>query len=171
MYHINGLIFGYDVETTGALVLMDRYRDDPAFQLEIPAGATEFTLPGTYSERNPQTNEGGPLAFAVDILTQPSNYTCSFFGATMSSMQSSNYTLEIVCDYEGMFSFLSIFIIYQFENCDVFGVMLWKIEKEAKRLSRKRCCDTTPDRCQEGSRPTILFRIVSKCFVFFQIEG
>ena len=28
-----------------------------------------------------------------------------------------------------------------------------------KRLSRKRCCDTTPDRCQEGSRLTILFRI------------
>ena len=30
-----------------------------------------------------------------------------------------------------------------------------------KRLSRKRCCDTTPDRCQEGSRLTILFRISS----------
>ena len=28
-----------------------------------------------------------------------------------------------------------------------------------KRLSYKRCCDTTPDRCQEGSRLTILFRI------------
>ena len=28
-----------------------------------------------------------------------------------------------------------------------------------KRLSRKRCSDTTPDRCQEGSRLTILFRI------------
>ena len=28
-----------------------------------------------------------------------------------------------------------------------------------KRQSRKRCCDTTPDRCQEGSRFTILFRI------------
>ena len=28
-----------------------------------------------------------------------------------------------------------------------------------KRVSRKRCCDTTPDRCQEGSRLTILFRI------------
>ena len=27
-----------------------------------------------------------------------------------------------------------------------------------KRLSRKRCCDTTPDRCQEGSRLTILLR-------------
>ena len=30
----------------------------------------------------------------------------------------------------------------------------------SKRLSRKRCCDTTPDRCQEGSRLTILLRIV-----------
>ena len=29
-----------------------------------------------------------------------------------------------------------------------------------KRLSHKRCCDTTPDRCQEGSRLTILFRIL-----------
>ena len=28
-----------------------------------------------------------------------------------------------------------------------------------KRLSCKRCCDTTSDRCQEGSRLTILFRI------------
>ena len=28
-----------------------------------------------------------------------------------------------------------------------------------KRLSRKRCCDTTPDRFQEGSRLTILFHI------------
>ena len=25
-----------------------------------------------------------------------------------------------------------------------------------KLLSRKRCCDTTPDRCQEGSRLIIL---------------
>ena len=30
----------------------------------------------------------------------------------------------------------------------------------SKRLSRNRCCDTTPDRCQEGSRLTILLRIV-----------
>ena len=29
----------------------------------------------------------------------------------------------------------------------------------AKRLRRKRCCDTTPGSCQEGSRLTILFRI------------
>ena len=28
-----------------------------------------------------------------------------------------------------------------------------------KRLSRKRCCDTTPDRCQEGCQLTILSRI------------
>ena len=36
-----------------------------------------------------------------------------------------------------------------------------------KRLSRKRCCDTTPDRCQKGSRLTILFRMFMKCFAFF----
>ena len=30
------------------------------------------------------------------------------------------------------------------------GTCLTKV----KRLSRKRCCDTTPDRCQEGSRLT-----------------
>ena len=28
-----------------------------------------------------------------------------------------------------------------------------------ERLSRKRCCDTAPDRCQEVCPPTILFRI------------
>eukprot|EP00493_Phyllostaurus_siculus_P002211 UN02223 len=28
-----------------------------------------------------------------------------------------------------------------------------------KRLSRKRCCDTTPYRCQKGSRFTMLFRL------------
>ena len=28
-----------------------------------------------------------------------------------------------------------------------------------KCLRRKRCCDTTPDRCQDGTRLTILFRI------------
>eukprot|EP00493_Phyllostaurus_siculus_P006815 UN06886 len=27
-------------------------------------------------------------------------------------------------------------------------------------LSRKRCCDTTPDRYQEGSRLNILFRLI-----------
>ena len=29
-----------------------------------------------------------------------------------------------------------------------------------KRINHKRCCDTTPDRCQEGNRLTILLRIV-----------
>ena len=32
----------------------------------------------------------------------------------------------------------------------------------SKRLRRKRCCDATPDRCQEGSRLTILLRIVKE---------
>ena len=32
----------------------------------------------------------------------------------------------------------------------------------SKRLGRKRCCDTTPDRCQECSRLTVLHRIVLK---------
>ena len=36
-----------------------------------------------------------------------------------------------------------------------FGARLTRV----KRLSRKHCCDTTPDRYQEGSRLTILFRI------------
>ena len=40
-----------------------------------------------------------------------------------------------------------------------------------KRLSRKRCCDTTPDRCLERSRLTILLLIVKKCSVFFQNRG
>ena len=31
-----------------------------------------------------------------------------------------------------------------------------------KRLGSKRCCDTTPHRCLEGSRLTILFRIYHK---------
>ena len=35
------------------------------------------------------------------------------------------------------------------------GIRLTRV----KRLSRKRCCDTTPDCCQEGSRLTILFRM------------
>ena len=35
------------------------------------------------------------------------------------------------------------------------GIRLTRV----KRLSRKRCCDTTPGRCQEGSRLTILSRI------------
>ena len=34
-----------------------------------------------------------------------------------------------------------------------------RLTRLSKRLSRKRCCDTTPDRCLEGSRLTILFRI------------
>ena len=33
------------------------------------------------------------------------------------------------------------------------------------RLSRKRCCDTRPDRCQEGSR--YLVSHIIKCFAFF----
>ena len=37
-----------------------------------------------------------------------------------------------------------------------------RLTRLSKRLSRKRCCDTTPDRCQEGSRLTILLRIVKK---------
>ena len=43
-----------------------------------------------------------------------------------------------------------------------------RLTRLSKRLSRKRCCDTTPDRCQECSRLNILFRIVKKCPVFFQ---
>ena len=31
-----------------------------------------------------------------------------------------------------------------------------RLTRLSKRLSRKRCCDTTPDRCQEGSRLTIM---------------
>ena len=37
-----------------------------------------------------------------------------------------------------------------------------RLTRLSKRLSRKRCCDTTPDRCEEGSRLTILLRIVKK---------
>ena len=37
-----------------------------------------------------------------------------------------------------------------------------RLKKLSKRLRRKRCCDTTPDRCQECSRLTILLRIVKK---------
>ena len=37
-----------------------------------------------------------------------------------------------------------------------------RLMKMSKRLSRNRCCDTKPDRCQEGSRLTILLRIVKK---------
>ena len=46
-----------------------------------------------------------------------------------------------------------------------------RLTRLSKRLSRKRCCDTTPDRCLECSRLTILLRIVKKCFVFFQNRG
>ena len=37
-----------------------------------------------------------------------------------------------------------------------------RLTRLSKRLSRKRCCDTTPDRYQKGSRLTILLRIVKK---------
>ena len=37
-----------------------------------------------------------------------------------------------------------------------------RLTRLSKRLRRKRCCDTTPDCCQEGSRLTILLRIVKK---------
>ena len=40
----------------------------------------------------------------------------------------------------------------------------------SKRLGRKRCCDTTPDRCLECNRLTILTaHCLNKCYVFFQI--
>ena len=39
-----------------------------------------------------------------------------------------------------------------------------RLTRLSKRLSRKRCCDTTPDRCLECIRLTILLRILSsKC--------
>ena len=41
----------------------------------------------------------------------------------------------------------------------------------ASHQCHKRCCDTTPDRCQECSRLTILLRIVKKWFVSFQNRG
>ena len=37
-----------------------------------------------------------------------------------------------------------------------------RLTRLSKRLSRKRCCDTTPDRCLECSRLAILLRIVKK---------
>eukprot|EP00493_Phyllostaurus_siculus_P002014 UN02024 len=48
-----------------------------------------------------------------------------------------------------------------------------RLTRLSKRLSRKRCRDTTLDRCQEGSRLTILLRIVTvkQCSVFFQNRG
>ena len=42
----------------------------------------------------------------------------------------------------------------------------------SKRLGRKRCCDTTPDRCLECNRLTILTaHCENKCYVFFQYRG
>ena len=43
------------------------------------------------------------------------------------------------------------------ETCS--NLSLYTRLTRVKRLSRKRCCDTTPGRCQEGSRFTILFLI------------
>ena len=38
-------------------------------------------------------------------------------------------------------------------------------------VGRKRCCDTTPDRCLECNRLTILTaHCENKCYVFFQIS-
>eukprot|EP00493_Phyllostaurus_siculus_P012089 UN12265 len=41
----------------------------------------------------------------------------------------------------------------------MFNLSLCTRLTRVKRLSHKRCCDTKPDRCQEGSRLTILLRI------------
>ena len=46
-----------------------------------------------------------------------------------------------------------------FETCS--NLRLGTCLTRVRRLNRKGCCDTTPDRCQEGSGFTILFRISS----------
>ena len=40
----------------------------------------------------------------------------------------------------------------------------------SKPLGRKRCCDTTPDRCLEYNRLTMTAHCENKCYVFFQIS-
>ena len=48
-----------------------------------------------------------------------------------------------------------------------------RLTRLSKRLSRKCCCDTTPDRCLECGRLAILLRIVLSLqkmkFMFFEV--